>query len=380
MWNRFSRSAERAIFRAIARARPPTPEPPSKPVKTIAVFSCTGIGDGLFDSAAIRSLKLGHPEARIVVIAHQRRMSVARHNPFADEVLGMSKSPRARWRILKAFEDRRPDLVVALRVNEDAVPVGYLLNRHAFFGGTEPCKSFTFLLSCAVPTVGKIHAVEKTMRVARAAGGAAGAPSAMIYKVSDSERAAAEERFADWINQPFIAWQVGGGRTLKHRDWPPERIIEAVQSLRKLAPHRVVLTGGSDNREAAARVAAAWPDVINLCCQTTLEETAAVVERAAALVSSDTGVMHLGFAIGTPTLALLHPRSEPRLFGPPPDDARHEVIHLPRTDDQGRDLTMDDLAVARVTDAILRRLQHLRPEFSSASNLHPPAVSSTLAG
>ncbi|MBE2181434.1 MAG: glycosyltransferase family 9 protein [Chthoniobacterales bacterium] len=360
MWTKFSKAAERAVFRVVAGVMPPSAAPLPPEVKVIAVFSCTGIGDGLFDSAAIRSLKLGHPGARVVVITHRRRMSVARHNPCADEVLGMSKSPLARWRVVRAFRGRRPDLVVALRVNEDAVPVGYLLNHHAFFGGTEACGAFSFLLSRAVMTEGRIHAVEKTLRVARCAGGAADAPAAMIYEVSAAERAAASERFADWINEPFIAWQVGGGRTLKHRDWPPERIIEAAQSLRSLTPHRIVLTGGSDNKDAAARVAAACPEAINLCCRTTLEETAAVVERAAMLVSSDTGVMHLGFAIGTPTLALLHPKSEPQLFGPPPDDKRHEVIHVPRTDAPGRPLTMDDLRVAQVTDAILRRLQQTR--------------------
>lgn len=360
LWTTASKGAELALFRMLAAWRPPLPETLPAKVRTIAVFSCTGIGDGLFDSAAIRSLKLGYPDAHLVVIAHRRRRSVALHNPFADEVLGFSKSPVARWRLLRAFRGRRPDLVVALRVNEDAVPVGYLLNRHAFFGGTEACGAMSFLLSHAVPTFGKIHAVEKTLRIAREAGGDPGAPAAMIYAVSGDEKAAAATRFSEWIDEPFIAWQVGGGRTLKQRDWPPSRIIEAIRELRRHLRHRIVLTGGNDNKEAAAEVAAACPDVINLCCRTTLEETAAVVDRAALLVSSDTGVMHLGFAIGTPSLALLHPRSEPRMFGPPPDDPRHEVIHVPAADRDGRALGMDDLPAAQVTAAILRRLPAAR--------------------
>ena len=356
MWNKMTRAAERGMFRGLAKILPPLPSPvPSWPA-TIAVFSCTGIGDGLFDSAAIRCLKLRYPTADLVVIAHHRRMTVARHNPFADEVLPYSKSPLARLRLLHAFRGRGPDLVVALRVNADAVPLGYLLNRHAFFGSVRRCGDFAFLLSHPVETPPGIHAVEETMIVARAAGGAPDAPNAMIYKVSAEEREAAARRFTPWFDQPYIVWQAGGGRSLAYRDWPPRRIIEAIRLLAEKIPHRIVITGGGDNREAADEIARACPHVVNLCCQTTLEETAAVVESAALLVSSDTGVMHLGFAIGTPTLSLLHPRSKPEHYGPPAGDPRFEVIHVPSARSDGTPCTMDDLDPVHVVAAILRRL------------------------
>ncbi len=356
MWNKLTKTAERIALRGLARLRPPSPFTPAAHPRLIVVLSCTGIGDALFDSAAIRCLKLGYPEARVVVLAHHRRMTVARHNPCADEVLPYSKSPLARWRLLRTLRARHPDLVVALRVNEDAVALGYLLNRHAFLGATNRCRSFSFLLSHPVETASGLHAVEETMEVALRAGGAADAPCAMIYRVVPEERENAARRFAPWFGQPYIVWQAGGGRTLKHRDWPPRKIIEAAALLREKIPHRIVITGGGDNKEAAAEIAAGCPGAVNLCCQTTLEETAAVVEGAALLVSSDTGVMHLGFAIGTPTLALLHPRSKPQHFGPPPGDDRFEVIHLPPSNKDGSPATMDDLAAPRVVEAILRHL------------------------
>ena len=357
MWNKVTRGAERGVFRGLAKILPPVPAPlPARP-RVIAVFSCTGIGDALFDSAAIRCLKTGCQDAHVAVIAHHRRMTVARHNPFADEVLPYSKSPFSRLRLLRAFRGRRPDLVVALRVNEDAVPLGYLLNRHAFFGSVRRCQSFSFLLSHPVESAPDAHAVEETLAVARAAGGEPDAPCAMVYQVAPEEREAAARRFAPWFGGPYIAWQAGGGKTLKHRDWPPHRIIEAIRLLEAKAPHRIVITGGGDNKEAADEIAAACPRAVNLCCQTTLEETAAVVEGAAMLVSSDTGVMHLGFAIGTPTLALLHPRSKPAHYGPPPNDPRFKVIHMEAMRSDGTPCTMDDLDAHRVVGAVLQRLQ-----------------------
>ncbi len=352
-----TRAAERGVFRGLAKILPPVPAPLPATPRVIAVFSCTGIGDALFDSAAIRCLKTGYPDAHVAVMAHHRRMTVARHNPFADEVLPYSKSPLARLRLLHAFRGRRPDLVVALRVNEDAVPLGYMLNRHAFFGSVRRCQSFSFLLSHPVEPVPDAHAVEETLAVARAARGAPDAPCTMVYQVTSEERKAAARRFAPWFGGPYIAWQAGGGKTLKHRDWPPRRIIEAIRLLEVKVPHRIVITGGGDNKEAADEIAAACPRAVNLCCLTTLEETATVVEGAAMLVSSDTGVMHLGFAIGTPTLALLHSRSKPAHYGPPPNDPRFEVIHMEATRGDGAPCTMDDLDAHRVVGAILQRLQ-----------------------
>jgi ADP-heptose:LPS heptosyltransferase len=121
-------------------------------------------------SAAIESLKRGHSGARLTVVAHHSRMAVHQHNPHADKVLPYSKSPFARLRLLGALRSLRPDLVVALRLNEDAVPLGYLANRRAFVGSQRRCKSFSFLLSLVVDPPRGIHSVDEMLFIARAAG------------------------------------------------------------------------------------------------------------------------------------------------------------------------------------------------------------------
>ena len=356
MWNNFTKNVQWTAFQGLAAVRPPGKGPlPSQP-RVIAVFACTGIGDGLFDSAAIRCLKLGFPQAHLAVIAHHRRMTIAQHNPFVDEVLPWSKSPLGQARLLGAFRRKRPDLVVALRVNQDTVPMGYLLNRNNFVASVRHAGMFQFLVSHPVVSTTKVHAVEETLIVAREAGGLTEAPSSMIYQVLPEEREAARQRFQPWIEKPFLTWQVGGGKNLAYRDYPAEKIIAVIQQIQKQSNLQVVITGGPDNDEAAARVTHQCPGLVNLCSQTTLEETAAVVERSQLLVSSDTGVMHLGFALGTPTLALLHPRSRPERYGPPSDEPQHQVIALPAQDATGKILSMKDLPTETVIEAIMRRV------------------------
>ncbi len=73
MWNRFVEIATFRTCKLLARLFPPQPKSLPRQARLILVFSTTGLGDGLFDSAAIRNLKLGHPAAKLIVCAHRTR-------------------------------------------------------------------------------------------------------------------------------------------------------------------------------------------------------------------------------------------------------------------------------------------------------------------
>ena len=72
MWKRFTQFITECTFRVLAVFFPPTPGELPKHPKLILVFSTTGIGDALFDTAAVRSLKTAYPQARILVCAHRK--------------------------------------------------------------------------------------------------------------------------------------------------------------------------------------------------------------------------------------------------------------------------------------------------------------------
>jgi ADP-heptose:LPS heptosyltransferase len=328
MWNQITRFFNEHFFRLLAFFLRPVPWPVPKDPKLILVFSTTGIGDSLFDSAAIKSLKEGYPRAKLIVAAHHRRGSVARHNPLVDEVLLLSKSPLSQAKLLRYFRNTKPDLVVALHVNEEAVPLGYLLNRHVFFGAIERCQRFSFLLSHPVVTKNEPHIVKEILKVAISAGGAM-VDRGMIYQVEKAEVQLLYKHHPI-LKKPFIIFQAGGGKTLSWRNWPLESYIQAIKWLNERHPHQIVLTGGHDNYELGSAIQEAAPWVINLVQKTTLEETAALLHEASMLVSTDTGVMHLGFAVGCPTLALLHYRSPATMYGPLNYEPGHEIIELPK--------------------------------------------------
>ncbi len=97
----------------------------------------------------------------------------------------------------------------------------------------------------------------------------------------------------------FVA--VAPGSIWATKRWPEEYYAELVQHL-VAAGQRVVILGGPDDLELGNCISA--PGVLNLCGQTNLRESYAVLERAACLVTNDSSPMHMGVAADIPVVAI----------------------------------------------------------------------------
>lgn len=361
MWDRLTKFCNKQFFWVLSLLLPPKAKPLPLSPQLILVFSTTGIGDCLFDSVAIKSLKQGYPGSKLVVCTHHRRPVVAEHNPFVDEVIRLSKSPFSQLRLLLHFWKNPPELIVALRVNEEVVPLGYLLNRHAFVGGVERCQSLSFLLSHPVTTLKtgkKEHIIEETLKVALVAGGAPTTCS-MVYQVREKEQLSFFSKHSGLVPKKYIVFQTGGGNAFPWRNWPVASYIQAIQWLEQHYDYQIVLTGGRENKATAAVIEVACPRVFNYVEKTSLEETAALLSTAKMLVSTDTGVMHLGLAIGCPTLCILHYRSPASFCGPLKDClGKSEVVELVQPHTPPQDASFNEMSLIPFSEvqAAMKRL------------------------
>ncbi|MFE9201721.1 HAD-IIIA family hydrolase [Micromonospora sp. NPDC007230] len=103
------------------------------------------------------------------------------------------------------------------------------------------------------------------------------------------------------------------GSSVETRACPPELATRIVRVL-SAAGYRVVVTGGPDERDLTARVAAAGG--VDLGGRTGLDELAAVIARAGALVVGNTGPAHLAAALGVPVVSLFAPTVPFGQWGP----------------------------------------------------------------
>ncbi|MEV4712541.1 HAD-IIIA family hydrolase [Micromonospora sp. NPDC049374] len=94
------------------------------------------------------------------------------------------------------------------------------------------------------------------------------------------------------------------GASVPARACPPQRCADIVSALVR-AGHRVVVTGGPDERELTAEVAAAGG--VDVGGRTSLADLASVLARADCVVVGNTGPAHLAAAVGTPVVSLFAP-------------------------------------------------------------------------
>ncbi|MET7836992.1 glycosyltransferase family 9 protein, partial [Micromonospora sediminicola] len=103
------------------------------------------------------------------------------------------------------------------------------------------------------------------------------------------------------------------GSSVETRACPVELATRVVRVL-AAAGHRVLVTGGPDERELTARVAAAGG--VDLGGRTGLGELAGVIAGAGALVVGNTGPAHLAAALGVPVVSLFAPTVPFGQWGP----------------------------------------------------------------
>lgn len=82
---------------------------------------------------------------------------------------------------------------------------------------------------------------------------------------------------------------------------PTEKIIE----ISKILHHPVVLLGGKDVSKEGEEIAASIPNrVYNACGKLTLYQSASLIKESACLLTSDTGLMHIGAALKKPVAVM----------------------------------------------------------------------------
>ncbi|MBN1826474.1 MAG: glycosyltransferase family 9 protein [Candidatus Eisenbacteria bacterium] len=100
------------------------------------------------------------------------------------------------------------------------------------------------------------------------------------------------------------------------RCWSSHRFIEVIRWIRESTDLGVVVTGSSSEKALAEEIVSdTRSGVISLAGETSLIQVVAVISGALAMVSVDTGVMHIATAVGTPVIALVGPE-DPNRFGP----------------------------------------------------------------
>lgn len=269
---------------------------------TVGLLETAAIGDTVLLAGVVADIRRAFPDKKIILFAGDSNYEVACLLRGPDEVV---KLPLARpLEAIRMLRAHHPDVLCDFgpwpRIN--AV---YTLFSDARFtlGFRTPGQHRHYAYDRAVDHSAAVHELENQRNLVRPLGVD---PTSVPFIAAD-ETLAPGLRPKSYV--VFHAWS--GGYKGHIKEWPDAHWVDLGDRVARLG-FGIVLTGGPYDLVRAGNLRASfaprWQEkVINLAGKISLSQTCKVARDAAAVVSVNTGIMHLAAAVGATVLALNGP-------------------------------------------------------------------------
>jgi heptosyltransferase I len=159
-----------------------------------------------------------------------------------------------------------------------------------------------------------IHAVDRYLSVAAALGASLPGKPRFGFRLLEDDMATVQEiceRRGFTVDRPWVAMNIGARWPTKR--WPIESFAAVVDQLYEAQRDPVVMIGGSEERAYTKRLRALTKSpFIDLSGDIPLRCLPALLSKATAIITNDSGPMHIAAALGIPVVAMFGPTSASR--------------------------------------------------------------------
>lgn len=275
----------------------------------ILIIRLSAIGDVVFASPLVASIRSTYPEAEIYWLAESKVAPLLTHDPDLNEILvwrredwrGLFRSGRW-WRLIRTIQTFRRslrsyrfDLVLDTQGLLKSAFLAWLTGapRRVGFRSKEP--TGLFLTARVEKDLGPT--ISSEYRGLASELGFDQTDFSARISLSQKEQDAAAQ-FRD--ERPYVVFCPFTTRPQKH--WPEAYWSELAKSASDMGWRAVVLGAPADTA-AAARMFGRL-SIESRVGKCSLLESAALVSRASLVIGVDTGLTHMGWAFSVPTIAL----------------------------------------------------------------------------
>jgi heptosyltransferase-2 len=296
-------------------------------VRKVMAVRLGRLGDVLLLLPALAALKKRLPRTSIVLVTDHRYADIARLCPYVDEIipvnrLAMRDGPKlnavaAMLRLVMSLRSMKFDLALDFHGFCETQLLVWLSGSRFRCGLKRHAK--LFLPFCfnqpAISEDKTIHVSEMFHRIVVAAADAKDCGHSRKLLVPPPPiTAKMSERLP---RGPLVAFYVGA-RAGDHV-WPAARFASLADLVVEQLAASVVVLGGNSQAELSVptqiRTLCRHPEKVVVLENLQIGEVVAVVSSCATLVSNDSGPMHIGPAVGVPTLGLFS-LSSPQHYSP----------------------------------------------------------------
>lgn len=266
-------------------------------VKTILIIRPGGIGDAVHLVPMIRCLHKRYPDSAIDILAERRNAAVFNLTPHVRAVYRYDSSAelmqvvRSCYDVVIDTEQWHRLSAVIARLVRPFISIGFATNERA--------RLFMHQIAYSHDT----YETDSFLSLLEPLGGHADYIGGRFLEVPGAAALRAGQFLSELGGKPYVT--MFPGASIAERRWGGERFRMVAEVLGGLGMCCVVV-GGSEDQAQGEEIAAGGAG-LNLAGRTSLEETAAVVQKSRLLISGDSGVLHLAVGLGIPTVSLFGP-------------------------------------------------------------------------
>ena len=293
----------------------------------ILIVKLSAIGDVIHTLPSLAALRRLYPGAHITWVVEEASADILAGHPDLDRVI---VSKRKRWvsdlgsprrarqafreirRFLSALRDRRYDLVIDFHGLFKSAMIVFLSGGSRRLGYDSMQEMSGLFLNEKIPEDMGKHAVDRYLDFLRHLGSEKPEPMFFI-PVDEANRVkidgllaeagiGPQERFV--AASPVALWET--------KLWEDEKFAALCDRIVRELNVKVVLTGAAADGMVGRIQSLMASPVANFGGRTSLRDLACLYGRAALLVTTDSGPMHIAAAVGTSVVALFGPTSPSR--------------------------------------------------------------------
>jgi ADP-heptose:LPS heptosyltransferase len=302
------------INRAVSLFRPSRPNL-ERDQRKFLVVSTTGLGDTLWGTPSVKALRETYPSSYIALLTSAIGKEIFEHNRHVDEIFAVTDP--VFFPLLSHYSQLKKraftDVILFHTSQRPVLPFVATLGALQIIGTRGLNKGLDHLLTHSIPRSNS-HEIERRLKLVGQVGAYTQDPTLELF-LSEEDKKQAERFLAQCQLSPYlpkIALHPGAKDLFKQ--WPPSLFVALGNRLVQELGCQLFITGSSFEKPLVESIASQVQGAIPVT-SLPLRPFAAFLKQMQLLVSNDTGPMHVGFAVKTPTVALFAP-TDPKLCGP----------------------------------------------------------------
>ncbi len=262
----------------------------------ILILRFSSIGDIVLTTPVVRCLRKKYPDAEIHYATKQSFQSILKHNPYITKLHLLGDSFKD---LVAQLKQEKFDYVIDLHHNQRTLLLKWMLGL--------PSRSFNklnyekwLMVNFKVNRLPDVHIVDRYLEACSALG-VQNDGEGLDYFLGEEDNVSLSDLPAGF-DKGYVGWVIGAKQHTKQL--PAEKIINILNAFNG----NVVLLGGKEDvtagEEIILKVANKGARVFNAAGRFSLNQSASLAKQAEAIVTNDTGLMHIAAAFKKPVISV----------------------------------------------------------------------------